>query len=120
MRRNNERGSGRISLLVTLAVVGIVAFAGIKIIPVRINAYNFRDVMREECRMGAVRNSDQKIAERIMERAEELEVPLKRKDLRIKRTQSKMIISAKYDQAVDLKVATYTYKFDETESAPLF
>jgi hypothetical protein len=31
-----------------------------------------------------------------------------------------MVIEAEYEQAIDLKLTTYIYRFDVTEKAPLF
>ncbi len=120
MNRNNERGEGRLGLLVAVIVVGVAIFLGAKVIPVRITAYEFRDVLREEARMGAVRDSDCAVHKRIMRQAKELEIPLDKKNLDVRRTQSKMIISARYEVPIDLKVTTYVYKFSATERAPLF
>ena len=116
----SEKGEGKLGLLISLVVVGVLLFVGIKIIPAKIKAYEFRDVLREECRYGAVRDDDAKVAKRIMEKAEELEIPLDRKNLKVKRTISEMIISASYQQPIDLKLTTYVYKFDQKERAPLF
>jgi len=38
----------------------------------------------------------------------------------MERTGREMIISAKYQQTVDLKVTTYVFRFDHEERAPLF
>ena len=119
-KRNGQKGEGRVGLMIAVIVVGVAIFLGMKIIPVRISAYEFRDTLREEARYAAVRNSDNAVAKRIMEKAEELEIPLKPKDLHLKRTRSEMIITASYEQSVDLKVTTYVYRFDATERAPLF
>jgi len=119
-RRNRERGEGRIGFLISLIVLGVAIFLGAKIIPVRISAYEFKDTLREEARYAAVRNDDKKVADRIMQKAAELEIPLKRKNLKLKRTTGEMIITAKYEHPIDLKVTTYVYKFDEKEKAPLF
>lgn len=120
MKLGNQRGEGRAGFLIALLIVGVAAFVGIKVIPVRINAYNFRDVLREEARMGAVRNSDAVVKERIMDRALDLEIPILPEDLSVTRTKAKMIISAKYEQPIDLKLTTYMYKFNAKEEAPLF
>ena len=119
-RFGNERGEGKIGLLVALIIVGVVAFVGIKVIPVKVAAYEFREVLRSECRSGAVRTNDAAVAKRIMDRAEELEIPLTRKNLSVKRTRSEMIVSAQYELEIDLKLTTYTYRFDHKEKAPLF
>ena len=107
-------------LIVALAICGAVGYAGLKIIPARIDAYEFRDTLREECRLAAVRNSDAAVRKRIMEKAEDLEIPLKKKRLEIKRTRSEMVIRAAYELPIDLMVTTYTYKFTAEERAPIF
>jgi hypothetical protein len=119
-RIDRQKGEGRVGFFIALIIVAVVVFLGIKIIPVRISAYEFRDTLREEARYAAVRNDDEKVAVRIMEKAKELEIPLKRNQLKIRRTTGEMIISAYYDQPIDLKVTTYVYKFKATEKAPLF
>ena len=107
-------------MMITLIVVAVVIFLGVKVIPVRVAAYEFRDVLREEARYGAVRNSDAIVKKRILEKAAELEIPLDQKNLKVSRTPSSMVISATYEHPIDLKVTTYVYKFSETEKAPLF
>ena len=119
-KRNRERGEGRIGFLISLIVLGVAIFLGAKIIPVRITAYEFKDTLREEARYAAVRNDDKTVADRIMQKAEELEIPLKRKNLKLKRTTGEITISAQYEHPIDLKVTTYIYRFDEKEKAPLF
>ena len=120
MNFRNQRGEGRMGFLVSLVVIGLVAFLGIKIIPVRINAYNFRDTVREECRMGAVRTSDSAVTQRILDAADDMEIPLDKKDLNVRRTKGKMIITASYEQPIDLKFTTYVYRFNTKAEAPLF
>jgi len=119
-RRAAQRGEGKVGLIIALFVVGIAVFLGLKIIPVRINAYEFRDVLREECRYGAVRHDDAAVAKRIMNKAREIGIPLRADHLSVRRTTGEMIITAKYEQPIDLKVTTYVYKFDAKERAPLF
>jgi hypothetical protein len=119
-RREGERGEGRLGFIITLIVVAVAIFLGVKVVPVRVTAYEFRDILREEARYGAVRDNDETVAKRIMQKAAELEVPLKRSDLKVRRTPGQMIITAAYEQPIDLKVTTYVYRFNATEKAPLF
>ena len=120
MLGTRERGEGRIGFLFALVVVGLAIFLGMKIIPVRIDAYEFRDFLREEARYAAVRFDDATVANRIMARAKEMEIPLNPKNLTLTRTTGEMIITAQYEQPIDLKVTTYVYKFNAKEKAPLF
>jgi hypothetical protein len=118
--RSAERGDGRIGFLLSLALLGVAIFIGVKIIPVRINAYEFRDFIQEECRFAATRNKDSQIYQRIVDKAEELKLPLDKKNVHMKRTRTEMVISASYEQPIDLKFTTYVYKFSHEERAPLF
>jgi hypothetical protein len=118
--RNSERGDGRIGFMIALALLGGGAFAAAKLIPVRINAYEFRDFIQEECRFAATRNHDEEIYKRIVDKAKELRLPVDKKNIHMERTMHEMIISAKYEQTIDLKVTKYVYKFDHEERAPLF
>jgi len=118
--RRGERGEGRLGFLIAVIAVAIAVFLGVKVIPVRVSAYEFRDVLREEARYGAVRDSDEIVFKRILDKAAELELPLEKKNLKVKRTETQMIITASYEQPIDLKVTTYVYRFNATEKAPLF
>jgi hypothetical protein len=119
-RRNGNKGEGRIGLVIAIAIVGTAAFLGLKIIPVRVAAYEFKDVLREEARYGAVRNSDSEVHKRIMTRASELDIPLEKKNLKVVRHTRDIVITAKYEHPIDLKVTTYVFKFEHQEKAPLF
>jgi len=118
--RSAERGDGRIGFMIALALLGVGIFVGVKIIPVRVNAYEFRDFIQEECRFAATRNKDAEIFKRVFDKAQDLRLPVTKKDIRLQRTTHEMIISAKYEQTIDLKVTKYVFKFDHEERAPLF
>ena len=119
-KQTAERGDGRIGFIISLALLGVGFFVGVKIIPVRVNAYEFRDFIQEECRFAATRSRDEEIYKRIFDKAKDLQLPLQKKNLHMERTTHEMIISATYEQTIDLKVTKYVYKFDHEERAPLF
>jgi hypothetical protein len=116
----SERGEGRIGFLISLAVLGAAIFVGVKVIPVRVNAYEFRDFLQEECRFAATRSHDEEIYKRIFDKAKDLRLPLEKKNLHMERTTHEMVISATYEQQIDLKFTKYVFKFDHEERAPLF
>ena len=118
--RTAERGDGRIGFLISLALLGAGVFVGVKVIPVRVNAYEFRGFIQDECRFAATRNHDEEIFKRVFDKAKDLKLPLEKKNLHMERTTHEMIISAKYEQTIDLKFTKYVYKFDHEERAPLF
>ena len=118
--RTYERGEGRVSFVITLAVMGIAAYLAVKIVPVRIDAYEFRDVLRDEARQAVVIKDDREIARRILKTAKEMELPLDRKNLSIRRGSREIVIRATYEKQIDLAVTTYTYRFDAESRSPLF
>lgn len=118
--RRSEKGEGRVSFFITLALFGVGVFLAVKIVPVRIDAYEFRDVLRDEARQAVVIKDDREIARRIMETAQEMELPLERENLSIKRSQREIVIKATYEKPIDLKLTTYTYRFDGESRSPLF
>jgi len=118
--RNGERGEGRAGFLITLALFALGVFLAIKIVPPRVDGYQFREVLREEARYAAVHRNDEQVLQRILDSAEAMNIPLKKSDLTLKRTQIEIVISAKYEKPIDLKFTTYTYRFDEQGKAPIF
>lgn len=116
----SQRGEGRVGFIITLVAFIAAAFVVVKIVPVRVDGYNFRDTLRQEARFAAIHRDDEEVRKRIMDQAEVLEVPLEPKNLTIRRTVADVIITASYDQTIDLKFTTYTYRFRGQEKAPLF
>jgi hypothetical protein len=50
MNFRNQKGEGKGSLIVGIAVLLIAAYVGLKVIPVMIHVYAFEDRVREECK----------------------------------------------------------------------
>jgi hypothetical protein len=117
---DRQAGKGRIGLILALGLCASVIYAAVQVIPVRIAAYEFRDELREQARYGATRASNTEVANEILAKAKELDIPLRKDHLRVERTMSEFVITARYEKPIDLKVTTYTYRFDATERAPLF
>ena len=107
------------SLIVSLAVIGFVIFVGVKVIPVRVNAYEFRDFVRNQARF-ASQAENSAIRKSISDKAQELGIPLDKKNLKVSRSTNEVHISASFEQPIDLKLTTYIYKFTADEKAPLF
>ena len=121
MLKNGQRGEGRVGFIITLIVVVVLIFVGVKIIPVRINAYQLEDTLREEARYASAnRNNDAAVKKRILEEAETLNIPLDPKNVTVKRNKKEVIVRARFEQPIDLKVTTYTFRFDAEQRAPVF
>ena len=117
---SRQRGEGKVGFFIALALFAAGVFLAVKIVPVRVSGYQFREMIREEARFANANRDTAALRKRIIEKANGLDLPLKNEDLTIHRTESKIVIKVAYQQPVDLKLATYTYRFEMEESAPLF
>jgi hypothetical protein len=121
MRRSeSQRGEGRAGAIFALALCLVAVFLAVKIVPVRVNAYEFKETLREEAKYISVHRNNAQGLERLLQAAESLEIPVSAKNIKIRRTKAEVIVSATYELPIDLKVTTYMFKFDEEMRAPLF
>jgi hypothetical protein len=117
---NRQSGEGRLGFIITLVVFLVGVFLAIKIVPVRIDGYQFREMLREEARYASIHRNDSVVVQRILDTAESLNIPLKKENLTIRRSKVEVVISVSYEKPVDLNVGTYTYRFHAEQKAPLF
>ncbi|MGH9797810.1 MAG: hypothetical protein ACRD5D_06590 [Candidatus Polarisedimenticolia bacterium] len=115
-----ERGEGRAGTLLGLAVLAITIYAGVKVVPVLIDGYAFRDYLEEEARFGALRSSNEDIRNRVLRKAQELELPVQGKNIVVNRTNTYLDIKVKYNVPIVTPVYTHNMTFDEAARAPLF
>lgn len=116
----NNRGEGRIGLLISLALLLAGVYSAYVLIPIKVRTYEFYDAMREEARFGAVRRRDQIVHDRLMKKARQLKIPLKGENLEITRDGGQYIVVAHYTIPVDLAVYKTEWVYHERATAPLF
>jgi hypothetical protein len=112
--QNCERGGSKISLILTLLVVGALGFTAIKIVPVYVEAYQFQDSIEAESRFaltGYPKKSVDDIRDDIYKKAQELDIPAKREDIHVNVTNGSVDIGTDYSVPIDLKVYQYTLQF---------
>lgn len=118
--RHRQQGEGRASFLITLALFLAGVFLAIKVVPLQIDGYRFREVLRKEARYAAAHRSDNNLVQRLLDQAKAMDIPLVQENLKISRNTVEVAITASYEKSVDLKFMVYTYKFDERKTAPVF
>ena len=120
---SNEAGKGAIRTLFTLALIGVVAYAGLKFIPVRAAAFQLDDEIREQVVLagsGRRRVADDEIRRTILARAESLGLPVDTRELIIRRTGSNIAIDLEYEVPVELPGYTYVWHFESRHTGPVF
>lgn len=119
IRLGSRNGQGKIGcilwLLVLAAVIGIAA----KLIPIKIASAELADFMEEQA-MFAGRSDIATIKKRILDRAQELDLPLDKKNLSVEKRGGRVRMRATYTVPVELPGYTYYWDFEHIIDRPVF
>ncbi len=118
-RRIREQGEGRAGFVVALIVTSLTIFAGVKFVPVYVGAYDLRETIRLEVSRASMKK-DEHIVDAVLAKAHESGLPITKKDIQVTRTHAKFFMKVRFDTPIDLALFTYTYRFEQEESAPLW
>ena len=108
----SEQGKGSLGNILFLLIVLALVYFGIMFIPVRINAFSFKDAMHEEASFAAHR-SDKIIKNNLIRFARENDLPVTAEELTLKREPGRMTVKADYTVVVDTIFFTYDWRFEE-------
>ncbi len=118
--RSNERGGATLKLVITLAVIACVAYAGYLYVPVAYRAYLFKDLMQHYVDVCSTQGYQVSwVGEQLLKSEAEYEVP-----------SNALITPAARDNRVEVRVQyvipiefpgyTYNYEFDHTARSTAF
>jgi hypothetical protein len=112
MRRSNRReaGEGNFGCIVGLIILVIAVVVAYKIIPVKANMADLRQVCVDEGK-SAGQHSDATITKRIVEKAEEVHLPVTEDNIQISRQSNTINIDVDY--TVPVQFPGYTYQWHE-------
>jgi hypothetical protein len=101
--RRSERGAGKLKSIIVLAVVLLIIYSAVKIVPLYVTDYQLSDKMEEQARFAVVnRYTEEQIRDNIFKVVQELEVPAKRDAIKVSASNSIVKISMEYTVPVDL------------------
>ncbi|HEV1994789.1 MAG TPA: hypothetical protein VGR03_10690 [Candidatus Acidoferrum sp.] len=99
----SERGEGKLKAIIYLAILLLVIYSAVKIVPIYVSNYQLSDKMQEQARFAVVnRYTEEQIRDNIFKVMQELEIPAKRDAIKILATNSLVKISMEYTVPVDL------------------
>lgn len=114
-----RQGEGKLGcviwLLALLAVIGIAW----KLIPIKVHSAELYDFMEEQA-MFAGRRGPAELKKAILIRAEELELPLNKKNLHVEKRAGRVRMSATYTVPVEFPGYTFNWKFEHRIDRPIF
>lgn len=120
-RRLAERGKVSFGCILWLVVVAMLAHVLWKVVPVKVKTSEFYDAMEEQARFGSIKGVPA-IEYEILRRAEQLQVPVTKDNLKIIKRREHIQIEAHYQITLEFFNGLYVYvwKFDPVISRPLF
>ena len=106
MRRDgSQRGEGKFKAMVFTVVLVVGIFLAFKLVPAYVAEYQLQDKMQEMARFGiANRYSEEQVRDNVFKAVQDLELPVKREDIKVSVSQSVVKVSLEYTVPVDLLV----------------
>ena len=105
LSRRSQRGGGTLKAIVWTVILVYGAFAAYRILPAYVAEYQLVDKMQEQARFAVVnRYTDEQIRDDIFKVVLDLEIPMKREQIKVINTSKVVSISMDYTVPVDLLV----------------
>ena len=101
--RRSQRGEGKLKAIVFTLLIISGIYVAYKLVPPYVNEYQLQDKMQELARFGIVnRYSDEQVRENVFKAVQDLNLPIKREDIKVTITQATCRIWLDYTVPVDL------------------
>ena len=108
-RAPSQRGAGKFKAIAYTAIVVFGIFCAVRLLPPYLAEYQLSDKMQEQARFAVVnRYTEDQIRDTIFKEAQDLDVPIKKEDIKVLASTSVVRISLDYTVPIDLLV----YKMD--------
>ena len=120
--RRSQRGAGKLKAIAFAAIVVLALYAAFKLVPPYVSEYQLQDKMQEQARFGIVnRYTDEQVRENVFKVVQDLDIPVKREEIKVTVTQATVKISLEYTVPVDLLVYSTELHFSpSSENKALF
>ena len=104
-RSRSQRGGGTIKAILWTAILIYGAFVAYKILPAYVAEYQLADKMQEQARYANVnRYSEDQVRDNIFKVVQDLDIPVKREEIKVVANQAMVKIDIEYTVPVDLLV----------------
>jgi hypothetical protein len=119
MRRDRQYGGASVGAIVWILLFIVLVVISKEAIPVKIRTSQLEDFMVELAKF-STREPDEKLQRRILEKAEELQLPLVKDDISVRKSNGRVRMRAQYDITLQFPFYEYTWHFDHNVDRPIF
>jgi Sec-independent protein secretion pathway component TatC len=102
-RSHSQRGEGKLKAIVFTLVIIMAIYLAFKFVPPYVSEYQLQDKMQEQARFGIVnRYSEEQIRDNVFKVVQDLELPIKREDIKVSVSLATVKISLEYTVPVEM------------------
>lgn len=117
--RKWQKGEGKAGCIFWLLLLGIGVFTAWQMVPPKIADMQLKDYVEELAQLEP-RKSGEWFEQAILNRAKDLEIPLKKNDLKVDKTLRRVKVEMTYIVPIDFIVTTYKWKFEHKLERDIF
>lgn len=119
----NERGEGRIGLVLALAIAVVAIFIGVKVVPLKMALFTFSDKIEQRLQRATWRTYEQghtETLEYIKNQAEQTGYPTEKLKIDMPAPKGgQMKVTIDWDIPLDFAVTQYVWKYHLEKTAPV-
>jgi hypothetical protein len=119
-RRRSERGEGNLGCIIWVLILAIGALIAFKAVPAKMRSAEFYDFMDEMAKFSAAGSTREALEKAILARADELDIPLEKRNLSINLQRERIRIEVKYTLPLDFPGYTYYWDFHHVLDRQIF
>jgi len=118
---HNQTGGARLKLVIALAIIAVVGYAGYLYIPVAVDAYYFKDAMQNKVNLGAAQGFDESwLTDQVSKSKAEFHVPDNAQITPGKQKDGRLEVRVQFSRPISTPLFTYNYEFDHTAQSTTF
>jgi hypothetical protein len=117
--REGQRGQARIGTIIWLLLFVAMVIVSKEMIPVKIRTAQLEDFMVDLAKF-STRETEERLQRRIMDKAVELELPLRKEDVSVKKQSGRVRMKAAYAVTLEFPFYTYVWRFNHEVDRPIF
>jgi hypothetical protein len=119
MRHLREHGGARLGAVVWLLLFVAMVVVSKEAIPVKIKSSQLEDFMVELAKF-STKEPDERLQRRILEKADELQLPLSKDNVTVRKSSGRVRMRATYEIPLEFPFYTYVWHFDHNVDRPIF
>ena len=115
------RRSGKLNIgcIVSFIVLGLFIYSMVQYIPVRVRAAEFADFLKDKASYPSYARNLEDFRNAALQKAKELEIPLKNEHLILERTGDYVRYEAKWEQEINILGYVYAMTFNPRGESPV-